>query len=220
MGYNPTVNVPFAPPTRKGRDFETKAEALRDFAGLRSDLDRLDPFELARFARLLVVPFESVADQLPREMKDHLLGQGKDRWSGGAASQKLPDGSKLIILNPTHGKSRHNATLMEEVSHVFLGHAPSQLGVRNLNRDGEVIARDYNVDIEQEAYGVGAAALVPYSGLVKLIGQGRTVREIASHFDVSKALVEYRIKVSLLWDEYSRYNERWASDEPAHRNNS
>lgn len=32
---------------------------------------------------------------------------------------KLPDGTKLIILNPTHGANRQNATLMEEISHVF-----------------------------------------------------------------------------------------------------
>ena len=160
----------------------------------------------------MVVPFEAVAAQLPPDLKDHLLGSGKDRWSGGAASQPLPDGSKLIILNPSHGRNRHNATLMEEISHVFLGHVPSQLGVRNLNSKGDVVARDYNLEIEQEAYGVGAAALVPYAALVRFIGEGKTSREMARHFEVSRELVEYRIRVSLLWDEYSRYNEKWAAD--------
>lgn len=187
--------------------------ALRDFARLRRDTDRLDPFQLARYAGLLVVTFEQVAPMLSDEALQHLLGPGKDKWSGGAAAQSLPDGKKLIILNPSHGTNRHNATLMEEVSHVFLGHKPSQLGVRNTNDKGEAIARDYRPEIEQEAYGVGAAALVPYSALVRFIAEGKTSREIARHYGVSKDLVEYRIRVSRLWDEYSRYNEKWANAE-------
>jgi hypothetical protein len=197
------------PPTPKGRDFETKARGLRDFAGLRSDTDRLDPFSLARFAGLVVVPFEQVAHLLPQELRDHLVGGGKDKWSGGAVSQPLPDGGKLIILNPTHGKNRHNATLMEEISHVFLGHEPSRLGPEAGIDSGSDAARDYRPEIEQEAYGVGAAALVPYTALVRFVGEGKGSKEIARHFGVSRDLVDYRLRVSLLWEEYTRYNERW-----------
>src|SRR5262245_37227888 len=97
------------PPTPKGRHHELRAQALREFAGLRSDDQRLDPFKLAKYAKLLVVPLDEV-EGLSAETLSHLLGGGKDKWSGGAASQKLPDGRKLIILNPTHGRNRHNAT--------------------------------------------------------------------------------------------------------------
>jgi Zn-dependent peptidase ImmA (M78 family) len=139
---------------------------------------------------------------LSAETLDELLGSGKDNWSGGAASHKLPNGQKLIILNPTHGKNRHNATLMEEVCHVFLGHKPSRLAVENRDRHGKVIARDYNADIEEEAYSTGAAALVPYSSLKRFVERGKTSAQIARHFNVSRALVEYRIKISRLWDTY------------------
>jgi Zn-dependent peptidase ImmA (M78 family) len=154
----------------------------------------LDPFKLARYAKLLVIPYDAI-EGLSDESKAHLLGEGKDLWSGGAAAPALPDGQKLIILNPTHGKNRHNATLMEEVCHVFLGH-------KNTNKQGKAIARDYNHEIEEEAYSTGAAALVPYSSLKRFVEHGRTSREIARHFGVSRALVEYRIKVSRLWDMY------------------
>jgi Zn-dependent peptidase ImmA (M78 family) len=91
---------------------------------------------------------------------------------------------------------------MEEISHVFLGHKASRLAIENRDKDGNVIARDYNADIEEEAYATGAAALVPYAGLKKFIEQGKTTAEIARHYNVSKALVEYRIKISRLWDAY------------------
>ncbi len=190
------------PPTRKGRNYEIKAIGLRDFAGLNRDDECLNPFDLAKYAKLLVASFEQVAPFLSEETKQHLLEKGKDAWSGGACSQALPDGQKLIILNPTHGENRQNATLMEEISHVFLGHKPSRLAIENKTKDGKIIARDYHAEIEEEAYSIGAAALVPYSSLKRFIEQGKTSREIARHFNVSRDLVEYRIKVSRLWETY------------------
>ena len=198
------MNTENLPPTRKGRNYEIKALGLRDFAGLRRDDDRLDPFELAKYANLLVASFEQIAPFLSEETRQHLLSDANDKWSGGACSQKLPDGRKLIILNPTHGANRQNATLMEEISHVFLGHKPSRLAVQNLNKEGKVIARDYHAEIEEEAYSVGAAALVPYSALRRFVLQGKSSREIARHFNVSRELVEYRMKVSHLWNEYKK----------------
>ena len=196
------VDTDQIPPTQKGRHHELRAKGLRQFAGLRDDTQPLDPFSLARYAKLLVVTFDQIAE-LSDEARQHLLGEGRDRWSGGAASSKLPDGSRLIILNPTHGKNRHSATLMEEISHVFLGHKPSRLAIENHDSKGNTIARDYNAEIEEEAYATGAAALVPYLGLKELIGRGMTSAEIASHYRVSRALVEYRIKVSRLWEFYT-----------------
>lgn len=190
------------PPTNKGRSFEIRAIALRDFAGLRGDRERLNPFDLAKYAKLLVVPFAAVQDLLDEETARHLLGDGKDKWSGGACGLPLPDGRKLIILNPTHSPLRHNSTLMEEIAHVFLGHEPSRLAIENTNSKGEAIARDYHAEIEEQAYSVGAAALVPYSGLRSLIKEGKTSRQIAQHYNVSRELIEYRMKVSRLWQNY------------------
>jgi Zn-dependent peptidase ImmA (M78 family) len=197
------VDIEKLPPTRKGRNYEIRAIALRDFAGLRNDDEMLNPFDLARYAKLLVASFEQIEPFLTEETKEQLLGIGKDKWSGGACSQTLHDGRKLIILNPTHGKNRQNATLMEEICHVFLGHKPSRLAIKNKNKYGKAIARDYHSEIEEEAYSVGAAALVPYSALRRMVNQGKTSREIARHFNVSRDLVEYRIKVSRLWKDYS-----------------
>ena len=189
------------PPTKKGREYEIHAIGLRDFAGLKRDDQRLNPFDLARYVNLLVVPFREIEPSLPEETKAHLTGVGKDDWSGVVVSLPLPDGKRLVILNPTHSKNRRHATLMEEICHVFLEHKPSRLAIKD--PEGEnIIARDYNAKIEEEAYSIGAAALVPYTSLCKFVRIGKTSREIAEHFDVSYQLVEYRIKVSRIWREY------------------
>ncbi|MGI9034728.1 MAG: ImmA/IrrE family metallo-endopeptidase [Pyrinomonadaceae bacterium] len=196
------MNTSVLPPTHKGRQYEIRAIGLREFAGLKTDDERLNPFDLANYAKLLVVTFEQIEPFLTDETRNHLLNSGSDKWSGGACSQALPDGRKLIVLNPTHGENRQNATLMEEVCHVFLGHRPSRLAIENINKHGKPIARDYRETDEEAAYSVGAAALVPYSSLRRMIDKGKTSREIARHFNVSRELVEYRMKISRLWEEY------------------
>jgi hypothetical protein len=49
-----------------------------------------------------------------------------------------------------------------------------------------------------------AAALVPYAALFWGLMKGTPVLRIAKRYGVSKELVEYRIKVTLLWRFYKR----------------
>ncbi len=202
------------PVAEKRKQFELRALGLREFAGVTED-QRLDPFALASFARLLVVDFNSIKG-LSAESRTHLLGAAADEWSGGACSRPLPNGWRLVILNPAHGIQRNRATLMEEVAHVFLGHKPNRLApVTGDNQPGQspgsvtqssrrILARDYNQPDEEAAYAVGAAALVPFGALRRLVLKGRSSREIGQHFRVSRQLAEYRIKVTHLWPEYKR----------------
>jgi len=186
------------PPGEKWRKFELKALGLRDFARVRIDLP-LDPFQLARFANLIVLNFDQI-NGLSESAREHLLGPAAEKWSGGACT--LPNGMKLVVLNPTHGRARTNATLMEEICHVFLGHQPNRLSIVTKDERGKVMARDYRKADEEEAYGVGAAGLLPYASLKRLLGSGKTSRQIAARFRVSRELVEYRMKVTRLWPEY------------------
>ena len=66
---------------------------------------------------------------------------------------------KVVILNPNHGRAPTNATLMEEICHVFLGHQPNRLSVVTKDERGRVLNRDYRKADEEQAYGVGEAGL-------------------------------------------------------------
>jgi hypothetical protein len=200
----------FLPHSEKRKQFELRALGLREFAGVTED-QPLDPFALAVFARLLVIDFHSIEGLSP-ESREHLLGEAANEWSGGACSRPLPNGWRLVILNPAHGPKRNRATLMEEVAHVFLGHKPNRLTAINYEEksgrasgaSNKMLARDYNQADEEAAYAVGAAALVPYGALRRLVIEGRSAHEIARHFRVSRQLAEYRIKVTHLWADYKR----------------
>ena len=197
------------PPGEKWRQFELMALGLRDFARIRSNTP-LNPFELARFANLLVVDLDKIKG-LSKESRQHLLGLGTEEWSGGASSRALPNGQRIVILNPTHGPMRTNATLMEEICHVFLGHKANRLSVVGRDERGKNQTRDYKKLEEEAAYAVGAAALVPYGGLRRFVLNGKSSREIARHFRVSRELVEYRIKVTRLWKDYCSRRDREVS---------
>lgn len=173
---------------------------LRDFARVRSDAP-LNPFDLAQFANLFVVDIERIKG-LSSQSRDLLLGSASEHWSGGACSRPLPDGRRLVVLNPNHGPTRTNATLMEEICHVFLGHKPNRLAVIANQEGGKTLARDYRKLDEEAAYAIGAAALVPFSSLRRAIRDGESTSEIARHFRVSRDLIEYRLKVTRLWGSY------------------
>ncbi|HEY6119691.1 MAG TPA: ImmA/IrrE family metallo-endopeptidase [Pyrinomonadaceae bacterium] len=188
------------PPGEKWKQFELKGLALRDFACIGSE-GPLNPFELARFAKLVVISFDQI-EGLSEEVRKHLLGPAAEAWSGGVCSRPLPNGARIVVLNPKHGRSRTNATLMEEICHVFLGHTPNRLAVVAEDQRGRTMARDYRKADEEEAYAVGAAALVPFSVLRRFTLQGKTSNEIAKHYSVSRELVEYRLKVTRLWQTF------------------
>lgn len=169
------------------REFEKSALRIRKFVGL-SLYDKLDPYDLAARLGMRVIEIKelpNISDQTART----LLLEKACEWSG-ASSGKLPDGSALIVLNMTQSPQRRKATLMEEICHVLLGHQRNRLSSDLLG------SRDYNKKDETEAYGVGAAALVPFAGLCHFVAQGLSLAEIARHYDVTKPLIEYRVRIT------------------------
>ncbi len=192
------------PATRLGRQFERKAIRIRQFAGV-GYLEPLDPYELAAKVKLRVVSLEDLSE-LSEQARIHLTTVDANAWSGGA-TPILPDGSRLVILNPTHSRRRHAATLMEEICHVLLGHKADRIG----GNETSGLNRDYESERECEAYGVGAAALLPYHAVSEWLNRGQGTREIARRYGVSTALVEYRAKIVGLWPKLKEARPSLAS---------
>ncbi len=183
------LNLLPPPGAGRWRLYERMALQVRGFAGV--DLSaKLDPFALADSLKIRVVYLKDLTG-LSDSSRAHL--ESADDWSGGATSD-LGDGSHVVVLNHKHSAGRQAATLMEEVCHILFGHkmsgiAPDQAG-----------GRSYNFNIEEEAYAVGAAALVPYHSLRGFLTSGLSVRDIANHFGVTKSLIVYRSRGLRLYD--------------------
>lgn len=179
------------PFSKRARPWERHGTALRQLAGVPHDA-LLDPWQLAPKVGLRVMDGETALALLPEEDRLHLCGPASNSWSGGVLPLPLPDGSRLCILNPRHKKRRNKVTLMEEITHNFLNHQPTKITLRS----GTFEVRDFDAIREAEAYGAGAAALIPWTLLFGLVNQGMNIPQLAEIFEVSEELAEYRIKIT------------------------
>jgi hypothetical protein len=179
----------FLPFSERARTWEPKAQQLRSLLRLRTE-DILDPFELApRVGLTLMDVFEVPIED---ELRSYLLDGAGSNWSAGVYPTPLPDGTYLCILNPTHDLRRRRITLMEEIAHVFSRHRPTT--VRDIG--GGLSSRDYDASQEHEAYGIGAAAIMPWASFFHDLNDGMSVEEIATKYGISTALVVYRISIT------------------------
>jgi len=131
--------------------------------------------------------------------KKYMQGLRGDHWSGGFVPTALPDGIRLCMLNPDQSYRRQKITLMEEIAHSFLGHSPSVLTL-----SGESRYRDFNKKQETEAYGVGAAVLLPWRLFFPVLNGGANCDQLSEAFDVTRDLIQYRIKVCGASSLYSK----------------
>jgi hypothetical protein len=179
------------PPNPTRWEHEHNALDVRNELGLRGDeqLDALKAFELLDHV-VDVIAHTELGVQVEHET--HFSGSRQTRWSGMCIP--LPEGDHLVVYNGFHPPTRVQATLMEEFFHLWLEHPPTKIRV---HADGSG-KRDFDHQKESEAYGSGAAALVPYASLREMLTSGMDLASIAGHFKVSEQLVDFRMKVSKL----------------------
>lgn len=128
---------------------------------------------------------------LDNKIRDHFSAERSGKWSGMC----IPcENVTLVIYNDCHAITRTRATLLEEFFHLWLNHDHTRLRIFS-NGEGK---RDFDQHKEAEAYGSGAAALVPYKPLRAMLKEGESTKNIAHHFMVSEELVQFRVKVCRL----------------------
>lgn len=198
------VHEPRKGKRRATREFlsrvEEHATALRRRAGV-EPLSKLDPGSLVSEFNLVVPDMDELVALSPDD-RDHLSAVDAKVWSGGGIP--LSDGRLLILLNPHQTAERAAVTLMEEVVHEYLNHRPSQI----VNLPNGVTKREYDPDIEWEAYSVAAAAMLPRLVVARAVWSQRSVDSLAAEYGVSTELVEMRMKLLLLWSDHMRGTQK------------
>lgn len=170
-----------------------KAESERIAASARAELglskiDMLDPWTMAAHMGVLVLGADQL--NLAAEHANQLLVNDPDAWSGMTLAEK---DTKLIVLNPAHSQARRCATLMHELAHIMLDHAPAS-AVASVS--GLVLLSDYSDDQESEADWLGAALLLPEAALLHYRAAGRSAAQIAQMFGVSLDLCNWRCRMT------------------------
>ncbi len=189
---------PFVPFSDASKLWEPRAEELRRMVPPSSGGSlAFDPWVLAPKVGLQVTECKFAG--LTEAEKKYMQGLRGDHWSGGFVPTVLPDGTRLCMLNPDQSHRRQKITLMEEIAHSFLGHSPTVLSM-----SGDSCYRDFNKKQEQEAYGVGAAVLLPWRLFFPMLNGGDSFDRLSEAFDVTRELVQYRIKVCGASSLYSK----------------
>jgi Zn-dependent peptidase ImmA (M78 family) len=155
-------------------------------------------------AALPLVPARLLAPQELREANAELarllFEELALEWSGLGFGKSPADGVALILLNPSHPSTRQRATLMEEIAHILLQHPKTTL--QHLS-DTKGWRRTHNAAVEDEAFSVGAACLIPYPDLFHAIRDAHeTVSSLALRFGVSDEYILFRIKRAGLYRVY------------------
>jgi hypothetical protein len=167
---------------------ENQAQVLRKKLSL-SPLSNLDPFELAKLMEIVVLTPRDVTG-LSADILNQLLTTDSAGWSAGTIC--LPDGKKIVVMNPMHAITRRRVTLMEEITHLHLNHEPTVL--REIGKS--LAFRDYKSDCEKEAYWIGAAALLPRSVLIHAKEKQIARSVLGKQYVVSEKLIVFRENIT------------------------
>lgn len=173
------------------RGFKAQAERLAASARAALGLAEhapLSPWTFASHLDILVWEPEDL-DLDPSDLAQ-LTVHDPDSWSG--VSVRV--GERIgVILNSAHPPTRRTNTLMHEIAHVQLRHAPSHV---HMTEEGLLLVSEYPKDLEEEADWLAGALLLPRSALLLHRGSGSAVYEIARHFGVSDQLCNWRLRMT------------------------
>lgn len=174
------------------RGFKSWAE--RTAISLRRDLglEPHSPLSAAALAKhldvVLTIPQE--IQGLSEAHKRQLLEVDNSSWS---AVTIYRGGNYVVIYNPTHSDGRRSSDIMHELSHVIIGHEPSETIV---SADAEIVLRSYNQKQEDEAGWLSYSLLLPREALLHIGRLHIPEAEVYTQYQVSPELFAYRRNVT------------------------
>jgi len=201
----------FLPFTDAGKATELLAIQVKKRLGLGA-YDAVAPYTvLAAIPARLVDP-KTIMRSSPQAAEVLFREQPAD-WSAIGYGVSPSTGDSLILLNPTHHPHRQLVSLMEEIVHILRDHPKTELSFDGTSSGSWT--RPYHAALEDEAYCVGAACIIPYKQLFEAVHHLReSAAEIAARFDVSPDYATYRINRAGLSRVYAKHHPapgpRWS----------
>src|SRR5258708_23251216 len=162
------------------------------------DTDALDPYLLAEYLGIKVI-FPRNIPGLSDEKLKILLQTGVDSWS---AATLICGGKNLIILNSAHSQARSSSDLMHEISHILLGHRPSEIAV---TKDRLLMLNIFNQDQENEANWMAGCLLLPRTVLMLVKRKGWNAQTVKSIYKTSENMLTYRLNITGVNNQFDRF---------------
>lgn len=171
---------------RRGFKSEANATAneIRAELGLKA-LDRLDPWTLAVYLEVPVVPLSAFLKDAPFAVR-HFTEIDTGAFS---AATVFEGPRRTIVHNDAHSPGRQASNVTHELGHALLLHDPTPA----LDDRG---CRLWNQNIEDEAQWLAGALLVTEDAALWIARGGTSVAAAAELLGVSSQMVSYRLNVT------------------------
>lgn len=180
---------------------ESVSLQMRRKLDLRST-DALDPYLLADYLNIKVITPRNIPG-LSDDKLTILLQSGAESWS---AATLVSNGKSLIILNSAHSSARSSSNLMHEISHILLGHRPSEISV---TKDRLLLLNIFNPDQESEAAWMSGCLLLPREILMLIKQKGWSAQIVNSIYKVSEQMLNYRLRVTGVDIQFNRFRRTY-----------
>ncbi|RXH24061.1 hypothetical protein XH99_28630 [Bradyrhizobium nanningense] len=178
---------------------ERSAAAARQVLGLSVNVP-FDPWAYAKHLGIIILDFEVLG--LPANAARQLTVTDQDGWSAMTIQE---DGVFGVVVNPAHADTRRRYDLMHELAHIELKHVPARVEV---SPSGLMLLSDFSDEQEQEADWYAGSFLLPRDGIFRLRSRGKSAAEIGIQYGVSKALCEYRLRMTGVDIQMRRVSDR------------
>ena len=149
----------------------------------------MDPRILAGHLDVRVLMPEEVLG-LSAESLTQLTVTDRDSWSAVTIAQR---GVRLVILNSSHPETRQANSLAHELAHIILNHTSEDARV---SLEGFLFRSKFDEEQEKEADWLSGCLLLPREGLFRVYCSSPRPEVLATHFRVSKALVNWRLRAT------------------------
>ena len=163
--------------------------------------EALDTSALAEHLDVLVWTPEDIPDLSTSSLHQLTVLDGES-WS--AVTLSFND-INLIIINSSHAPVRKRSSLAHELAHLILRHKPGRI---DISAAGHLLLSSYDKEQEEEADWLAGTLLVPRSGLVRAYRETRDVAALAGHFEVSKDLLQWRLRMTGVAIQAARARQR------------
>jgi len=145
----------------------------------------LDPWRLAKYLAIPVVPLSSFAEDAPRALRRFAV-LDRSAFSAVTVFRGL---RRMIVHNDSHSRYRQGSDISHELAHGLLLHPPTppldQMGLRSLDRD-----------IEDEADWLSGALLISDEAALEIVRRSWPQDEAMKRFRVSEPMLRFRINVT------------------------
>jgi Zn-dependent peptidase ImmA (M78 family) len=171
--------------------FKAQAERISAAARQALNVSAIGPLDAKRYAEHVGVQILTIEElDLSDDARRQLLEVDPTSWSGMAIRES---GLIGVLLNPTHSPERQDSTMMHELSHIVLKHAPIRVDVSSA---GILLVSEYSADDEDEANWLSGALLLPRDALRRYREKGWPAAKIIAHFGVSQDMYNWRIRMT------------------------